>query len=199
MTISMYNILSVTNRLLCTDNFLKRIENIAKCSISGIILREKDLSREEYKTLATDVIKICEKYDTPLILHSFFDVAQELNYKKIHLPLHVFKSMSKDDKSFFDTIGVSCHSVEDSLEVQQLGADYITLGHIFETDCKKGLAPRGINLLNEVCAKTSIPVFAIGGIAPKNITSVVDAGANGACIMSGLMKCSNPKEYLSKF
>lgn len=35
-------------------------------------------------------------------------------------------------------IGTSIHSVEDAVFAESHGADYITAGHIFTTDCKKG-------------------------------------------------------------
>ena len=68
-----------------------------------------------------------------------------------------------------------------------LGASYVTGGHIFATDCKKGVPPRGLDFLKAVCSSVNIPVYAIGGINGDNINSVLNAGASGACIMSGLM------------
>ena len=68
-----------------------------------------------------------------------------------------------------------------------LGADYLTAGHIFPTDCKKGLAPRGIDFLQNICQTVQVPVFGIGGIHPGNIEQVLDAGASGVCMMSEMM------------
>jgi thiamine-phosphate pyrophosphorylase len=84
-------------------------------------------------------------------------------------------------------IGASCHSVEEALEAENLHCSYITAGHIFSTDCKKGVAPRGLNFLSDVCNNVSIPVYAIGGINQSNMKAVQNAGANGVCIMSGFM------------
>lgn len=89
--------------------------------------------------------------------------------------------------------------MEDALEAESLGCTYITAGHIFETDCKKGLPGRGLAFLRNVCVSVSIPVYAIGGIHDGNIAAVRGAGAKGACIMSGLMQCEDVKEYLRRF
>lgn len=72
-------------------------------------------------------------------------------------------------------------------------------GPHFPTDCKKGLPPRGLELLREVCAAVSVPVFAIGGISAENIAAVKEAGAAGACVMSGFMRCADPAAYLREF
>lgn len=193
------DILCVTNRMLCGEDFLIRIEKIAKENPLGMILREKNLSEKEYFGLAKKVIEICQKYDTPCILHNFVEAAVELNHEAIHLPLSILRTLSEKDKGKFSVLGTSCHSVEDAREAEKLGCTYIVAGHIFETDCKKGLEGRGINFLQSVCESISLPVYAIGGVNPQNISEIRRAGAKGACTMSGIMTCDSPKQYLAGF
>ena len=183
----MSDILCVTNRKLCREDFLTRIERIAACHPAGIILREKDLNPEDYKELAAAVMEICEQHGVKCILHSFPDVAISLQADAIHLPLHLLREMTKEQKAQFTDLGASCHSVEDAREAQALGCTYITAGHIFETDCKKGLPGRGLDFLRNVCAAVELPVYGIGGIDSDNIALVRNAGAGGACLMSSVM------------
>ena len=199
MIISMSDILCVTNRTLCKEDFLARVEEIAANHPKGIILREKDLTEEEYKRLAEEVLHLCKKYEVPCMLHSFVDVAMELGAENIHLPLHILRTMDEKKKETFKQIGASCHSVEEAQEAERLGCTYITAGHVFVTDCKKGLEPRGLEFLQNVCESVSIPVYAIGGISSENIKLVRKAGAVGACVMSGLMRCENVKETMKGF
>ena len=187
MIMCMSDILCITNRKLCREDFLTRIERIAACHPAGIILREKDMKPEDYKELAAAVMEICEHYGVKCILHSFPDVAISLHADAIHLPLHLLRELSQEHKAHFRVLGASCHSVEDALEAQALGCTYITAGHVFETDCKKGLPGRGLDFLRNVCAAVEIPVYGIGGIDSDNIALVRNAGANGACLMSSLM------------
>ena len=183
----MSDILCVTNRKLCREDFLTRIERIAACHPAGIILREKDMNPEEYRKLSAAVIRICEQYGVKCILHGFTGIAVSLQSEGIHLPLHLLRAMPQEQKAHFGVLGASCHSVEDALEAQALGCSYITAGHVFETDCKKGLPGRGLEFLRNVCAAVDIPVYGIGGIDADNIALVRDAGASGACLMSSLM------------
>ena len=85
-------------------------------------------------------------------------------------------------------IGTSIHSVEDAVFAESHGADYITAGHIFTTDCKKGLPGRGIDWLKSICHAVSIPVYAIGGISDANISMLSDCNIAGYCMMSASMK-----------
>lgn len=199
MIICMSDILCVTNRKLCKEDFRARIESIASAHPAGIILREKDLKEEEYRELAETVLAICEKQGTLCILHSFVRTARELKCAALHLPLDILKSLSVRERAEFAVLGASCHSVGDAVEAEKLGCTYITAGHIFETDCKRGLPGRGTSFLKEVCKSVSVPVYAIGGVCPGNMAELRSCGAAGACVMSGAMGCGDVQKYLSAF
>lgn len=190
------NIVCVTNRKLVKayeENgsflpFLEKIKEAAKKKPAFIILREKDLSPDDYKELAKKVFEICDGEKLSCVLHYFYREAIELGAKKIHLPLHILEDMTEDEKKCFDVIGVSTHSVEDARRAKELGASYITAGHVFATDCKKGLAPRGLQFLADVCDSVDIDVYAIGGISENNMRQCIGRGAKGVCMMSGFMR-----------
>lgn len=158
---------------------------LAACGVKKVILREKDLSEGEYLRLAESVLSRCEALGTECTLHSFPSVARKLGCKRLHMPLPLLTPEITEE---FEVVGSSVHSLEQALKAYRLGADYVTAGHIFATDCKKGLAPRGLEFLKSVCENIYIPVYAIGGISEGNIKQVLDCGAAGACIMSGLMR-----------
>lgn len=205
----MYNILAVTNHHLCENDFLDVIKRICEfnnkiqngvyknshlnnISSVSILLREKDLSENSYKNLAKDVIKICKDFNTDCILHTYYKAAKELSISKIHVPFHILKE-NPDIASFFDVVGVSVHSLNEAVQAQKYGAAYITAGHIFNTNCKKGIPGRGLSFLKNITSNVNIPVFAIGGINVSNIDSVINNGASGICIMSGFMKAQYPE------
>ncbi len=182
----MFELVAVTNRRLCEGDFLSRIELVAASGVAAIILREKDLSPDEYEMLAVDALKRCEKYEVPLTLHHFAETAQKLGASRLHLSLSDLEA-NPWARGACDVIGVSIHSLEQALRAQSLDADYVVAGHIFETNSKKGLAPRGIPFLAQICRELTIPVYAIGGINTGNIQLVKEAGARGACLMSAFM------------
>lgn len=195
----MSDIICVTNRAVCEGDFLAQIEKLAKAHPHAIILREKDLSENEYKVLAKKVIGITEKYNTKIILHTYAAVAIELGCKAVHMPLHKLRELDESTKNFFTEIGASCHSADDVAEATKAGCTYVTVGHIYETDCKKGLAGRGTDFLRNVCETATIPVYAIGGISTSNYSEIKCCGASGACVMSSAMKCENADEFLGSF
>lgn len=178
---------AVTNRRLCGGDYLGQIEKIACFKPSALILREKDLSDGEYLALAIKVGQICETHGVDLYIHTRAAVANKIGCENLHLSL---AELCKGADRFrgFRNLSVSCHSVEDVLTAQKLGATRAVVGNIFETDCKKGLPGKGLEFLRSVCFAADIPIYAIGGINENNIDSVIAAGASGGCMMSGFMQ-----------
>ena len=175
----------ITNRHLCGGNFAAQIEKVCSLEPCSLILREKDLSDDEYEALALRVNGICEKHGVPFYIHSHIDTAVKHGFKNIHLSVSSLRVA--EDLRCFENISVSCHSEEDVKLAEQAGASRIILGTVFETDCKPGLEGRGTAFVREICEKTALPVYAIGGITLQNLGSVIDAGAAGGCMMSGFM------------
>ena len=195
----------ISNRKLCeNENLEKQIEKIflayerkiilENFEIVSLTLREKDLNKNEYLKLIEEIYPICQKYKINLILHQNYDLNLDEKYmiEGLHLSYEIFKSLNKNIREGlikkYKRIGVSIHSLVEAKEVENLGASYIVAGHIFETDCKKGLEPRGLKFVEDLSSTLSIPIFAIGGIDEKNSQSVIDSGAFLVCMMSSLMK-----------
>ena len=82
----MSELICVTNRTLCSGDFLRRIEQIAQAKSDRIILREKDLSDSDYAALAEPVMEICRKYGVICTLHGHPEAALRLGAKSVHLP-----------------------------------------------------------------------------------------------------------------
>lgn len=179
--------IAVTNRNLCKRPFLDVVEDLSKKDVKTIVLREKDLTRGQYYELAKECKEICERNKASLTIHNFIDVARELEIKRIHLPYPVFLREAKN-LSDFESVSTSIHKPEEAIRAEELGADFVFAGHVFETDCKKGLAPRGLGFLKEVVEAVNIPVYGIGGIDENNIDQIMECGAAGGCMMSGFMK-----------
>ena len=184
----MFKHIVVTNRKLCKENFLDRIESICKLHVGAILLREKDMSEAEYEKLYVKVSQICKQYEVPCIVHSFKKVALKYNNPYFHAPIH---QLDGSEKNHFLYVSASCHSLEEVKLAEKLGCKYVIAGHIFSTNCKKGLPGRGVEFLNTLRNSTHIPVFAIGGIHPQTLRYVEDP----VCIMSGWMQCENVENY----
>lgn len=173
----------ITNRKLVEPKkFLPIIEEAAGGGVGTIILREKDLNYTELLELALKVKAITSQVS--LIINGNIQIAREIKADGVQMG---FKDFMEKKADFPGLVGVSVHSLEEAQLAEQKGADYLLASHIFPTDCKKGLAPRGISWLKEVTSRTKVPVVALGGIKLENIKSVFEAQASGAALMSEIM------------
>lgn len=195
----------ISNRKLCeNENLEKQIEKIFSAyqrkiilenfEIVSLTLREKDLNKNKYLKLVEKIYPICQKYRIDLILHQNYNLRldNKYNVEGLHLSYNTFKSLNKNIREElikkYKKIGVSIHSIDEAKEVENLGATYIVAGHIFKTDCKKDLEPRGLKFIQELSLILTIPIFAIGGINQENSHLVINSGVFGVCMMSSLMK-----------
>ena len=162
---------------------LKIVFAISKPDI--VILREKDLSEDEYRELAYKVKLLCDLYSVRLIVSKYYKIARELG-TVVQLSIADYESNIESLDGL--KAWVSVHSLQEALRVRGSGASAIIAGHIYETDCKRGLPGRGIEFLTSIVEQVDVPVYAIGGIDEFNIEEVASAGASGACQMSFYMK-----------
>ena len=185
------NIVAVTDRKLCVRPFPEQIRRICERQPAALVLREKDLALEEYRELAEQVMEICRKYQVKCILHNFPETARSLGAGRIHLPLGKLLELGKEEKAGFDGIGTSVHSPEQTRQALEAGAAWLFAGHIYDSQCKPGIPPRGLDFLRKICALADpVPVYAIGGIRrdEEQLQEVLSCGAAGACMMSEMMR-----------
>jgi len=159
-------------------------EVLAKCFTfyhpQAIYLREKGISDNDYLSLARQIKPVCDKIGVDFYVCHNIKVAKLLAVKNLHVSII-------DTKNYFDNISVSVHNVEEAKLAKEQGATRLVYGHIFETACKQGLPPRGLEKLKEICDATTLPVIAIGGIKSTNYVSVLQSGAQDFAIMSSAM------------
>lgn len=147
----------------------------------AVVVREKDLPREEREDVARRCVALMRAVQGRLIVASDVSLAREVGADGVHL--------GADDPFPYDNerppiVGRSCHSLDEVGAAASEGCDYVTLSPIFESASKPGYGPAlGIDVLAEVCRSMSIPVFALGGVGVANARSCMDAGAAGVAVM----------------
>lgn len=149
----------------------------------------------DFDTLCRDadsLLKICQKYNVPLIINDRVDVAIKCGADGVHLGqndtevAYARKILGKDK-----IIGGSARSVELAKKAELDGADYIGCGAVFGTNTKTDAKYIGTQGLQEICSEISIPVVAIGGVKAENIVNLADCKMCGVAIISGIFGTEN--------
>jgi thiamine-phosphate pyrophosphorylase len=164
---------------------IEKIEQAAKAGVDWIQLREKDLSGRELAGMTARALA-CAGSGSAILVNDRADVACALGASGVHLG---GRSLPPGDtrrlvnyccagKAFL--VGVSAHSLEEAIQSEQAGADYVIFGPVFATPSKAGFGPpQGVQRLQQVSKRLTIPVLAIGGITLENAKDCLAAGAAG--------------------
>ena len=205
----MINLYLITNRNLCSEQeYFERIKEACINGVDNIIIREKDLTDEEVKRIYDRIsssLPVEVRKKTSILVNSKFKVYEETGCDGIHLPFWLFKEKLNDGYDFKidKKIGLSLHSAEEVSEMEELCSkygvkvSYITLSHIYETKCKEGLKPRGLELLKKGGKLTKVKVVALGGIDSSNVAETLKY-CDDIAVMSLIMKSENVKKTVEE-
>lgn len=185
-----FHLLLVTDRSLVRERSLESaLRESVDAGVPAIQLRERDLSTRELLSLAGQIHAMTKSRGVRLIINDRVDLVQALDLDGVHLrasslPVSVARRVLGPRR----LIGVSTHSVKEVQQAGDDGADYVILGPIFETPSKREFgAPLGLAALADACRRSSVPVFAIGGMTIKRIVAAREAGASGVAMIGGIL------------
>lgn len=160
---------------------------------AAVQVREKELTAREMWVLAQDLGPAVRAAGALFLINGRVDVAMAAGADGVHLGADALPvGEARRLLGPGPVIGASVHSLDEAVAAVAEGADYLIFGHVFETGSKPGQCPRGTEALAEVCRAVSVPVLAVGGIAPHNLDRVRQAGAAGAAVMSVAMTALDP-------
>lgn len=108
--------------------------------------------------------------------------------------LHLGASWLEQTPPFarFARVGISVHSLDEAVEAESLGADYVTFGHIFPTASHPGVPGRDVTALAGIVDRLQIPVLAVGGINHANVASVLATECAGIAVISAIVDRADP-------
>jgi thiamine-phosphate pyrophosphorylase len=166
---------------------------IARQAVSGgadiIQLRDKSRSCAELTGIGREIAAITRKAGVVFIINDRLDVAMACGADGVHLgqdDMQVSTARQLAPPGFI--IGVSAGTVEEAVEAERGGADYVVLSPVFSTASKGNAGPgHGLDRLREIRRAVSIPVVAIGGISRQNVRDVIEAGADGIAVISAVV------------
>jgi len=184
-----YTLYLVTDRnIVGTKDFYDSIEKAIEGGVGIIQLREKNTTTREFYDIALKVKAITDKYSVPLIINDRLDIALAVDADGLHIgpddiPISGARRLLGPDK----ILGASTSNLDEALEAQREGADYIGVGAMFPTKTKKDTESVSIKDLKLIKSSVEIPVVAIGGINESNAKEVMETGIDGIAVVSAIL------------
>ena len=165
------------------------LQRVLTAAAPAIQLRERDLSARELVRLALELQAVTASRRSQLLINDRIDVALALEGVGVHLrsnslPVSVARQVLGTQR----LLGISVHAVEEAVQVESQGADYIVLGPIYETPSKQMFGPPlGIHTLERACRLVRLPIIGIGGVTAARAREMRRAGAFGVAVITAVL------------
>ncbi len=201
--IAVHKLVSDFHLYVLTDYSLSRGRSnmeVVKEAIAGgadaIQLRDKGYTAKRLLQEALTLRDITREGGVPFIVNDRVDVALVVDADGVHIgqddvPISWARRLLGKDK----IIGMSTHSVEEAVQAEKDGADYVSIGSAFPTTTKSDARPlAGLEIITDIKKNVNVPVVAIGGIKAENAAQVGQAGADCIAVISAVVSAINIKE-----
>ena len=171
---------------------LQVLEAVIQGGSKIIQLREKDYPKKDLYDLALKFKEITTRAGVLLIINDHLDIALGVEADGVHLgqedlPVQVARKLAPEL-----LIGASTHSLEQALQAEKDGADYINIGPIFSTETKEGLGRSlGPEAISEISPQIKVPFTVMGGINEDNIEQVLAKGARRVAMVTAITKAAD--------
>ncbi len=181
-------------------------ERMLAGGVEVLQLRAKGYSESEVEAWGQEIVGLSESAGVPLLINDHPQLVPSIGAQGAHVGQEDFSigdarwraGRSLDGEVPAAVVGKSTHSLEQALEAELQGADYIGFGPLFSTPTKPGRPAIGLDQIREVHSRVRIPIFCIGGIKLENLSEVIDAGARRVVIVSGILQARDIESYCSE-
>lgn len=185
----MLTLYAVTDRrcLRPGERLEEAVEEIIKAGVTCVQLREKKLDGEAFLKEAESLAAVCRRYRIPLIINDRPEIARAVGADGVHVgqsDMEIGKARELLGEDCI--IGGSVHSVEEALDAQAAGADYIGCGAVFGSRTKPDASVLPYDELRAICRAAEVPAVAIGGINRENVRRLAGSGIAGIAAVGAL-------------
>jgi len=175
------------------ENLVERVMSALRGGVSALQYRAKNKGRDACRDEAGELKQLCRNFGVAFIINDDIQLAIELDADGVHLgqddgSIAAARQLLGPDK----IIGKSTHNLEEALQAEQEGADYIGFGAVYPTESKAVTHLPGPGGLSAVRDRIKLPIVAIGGITTGNACRVIDAGADALAVISSVLSSPRP-------
>lgn len=191
---------AVTDRSwLCERQLADDVEKALEGGVTFLQFREKELGDEAFLEEARKIQALAKKFHVPFLVNDRVEIAKACDADGVHVGqedagVAYARQVLGPDK----IVGASAHNVEEAVEAEQQGADYLGVGAVFGSETKKNVSSMPKETLKAICEAVDIPVVAIGGISMENIGQLRGTGIEGVAVVSAIFSKKDIKQAANK-
>lgn len=177
-----------------TDDALREgLLEDTKAALEGgmtyVQMREKGdpMTEDELLTEALALKALCEEYGVPFVIDDDVELAVKCGADGVHVGQSDMACVeARRALGSARVVGVSAQTVEQAVQAEKDGADYLGVGAVFPTGSKDDADDVSHDTVKAICEAVNIPVIAIGGISKDNVGQLAGLGLDGVAVISAI-------------
>jgi len=195
-----YTLYVVTDRsLMSTPDLEACVQQALEGGCTLVQLREKELSSRDFYLLGERIKRICNFHNIPLIINDRVDIALALDADGVHvgqqdLSTGLVRTLLGNDK----LVGVSVTNVQEALQAETEGADYLGVGAMYATSTKTDASLVSFETLRQIRIAVDLPLVTIGGMNEQTIGYCASQGVDGVAVVSTIVASSDIRGAASR-
>ena len=174
------------------EDFLARL---AHCLVGGaelVQLRAPELNQKRVDEVAKAALSLCHDHGATLLVNTTPDQATAWGTGGVHLSSSRLMQLATRSLPAELLLGASCHSASELRHAEVIGCDFAVLGPVKVTASHPETRPLGWPAFEELVSHCCLPVYALGGMRPSDLSVARDAGAQGLAMISGIWDAPDP-------
>ncbi|SER66916.1 bifunctional hydroxymethylpyrimidine kinase/phosphomethylpyrimidine kinase [Lachnobacterium bovis] len=198
---SKLNLYAITDSswVTATNSLNSQVSKAIEYGVTMIQYREKKKSYVQKKKEARELLEICRQKNVLFIIDDDVLLAKEIDADGVHLgQKDMSPKKAREILGNHKIIGVTAKTVEQALEAQLNGADYLGVGAAFKTDTKKDTYIIEHSQIKKIASTVEIPVVAIGGINKNNGMNLIGTNVCGLAVVKEIFSAENIKEAVEE-
>ena len=183
-TLQLPALLAITGQASGYQDFLGRFEKLLASGMSLVQLRQPGLADDEYVSRAAGALGLCRDRDVQVLINGSLEVHSRLEGCGYHATSDRLMKLTSRPVAQSCLFSASCHTLPELVQAERLGVDFALLSPVSKTGSHPRAEPLGWDRFRELASRVSIPVYALGGLSPADLTRARREGGHGIAAIS---------------
>lgn len=178
------NIYAISNMAeMGQSQFMRALSHALDHGLRLIQIREKQLSYDALSAFTQAVLTLCEPYQIKVMVNTDIAHAMQLGAHGVHLTSRELMQLAHRPEKLL--VGASCHTPLELKQAESLALDFVVLSPVLTTLSHPDAVPIGWETFMHWAQHVSLPVYALGGMRPQDLSTAFQSGARGIAMQRG--------------
>jgi 8-oxo-dGTP diphosphatase len=166
------------------ESYLDALQAALNKGLRLVQVREKHLTKDAFIKISEHIIALAKPYNATVLISQDIALARDLGARGVHLPSQDLLMLKTKPAGLMVT--ASCHNELELAHAQMLDLDFVVLSPVKSTQSHPEIDALGWQAFADLAKKTTLPVYALGGMTLTDLPIALSYGARGIAYQRGI-------------